>query len=163
MDSNHLETTWLGRQARRLLSGRVKDRLSTSDAVQEAQLRAVRSGMNFEDRGLRRAWFLRVLRNLVISESRRRKLVSFEGDLPGQGKSPSSLVEEAEGTRCARARLRVLPPRDRNLVELRVLEGLPFSEIASRLGLNSEGHARVIFQRSLGRLRRGTDDEQEGR
>ena len=119
--------------------------------------------MNFENQGLRRAWLFRVLRNLVISESRRRKLVSFEGELAGQGKSPSSLAEEAEGTRCARARLSVLPARDRNLVELRVLEGLPFSEIASRLGLNSEGHARVIFQRSLGQLRRGTDDEERSR
>jgi DNA-directed RNA polymerase specialized sigma24 family protein len=107
-----------------------------------------------------------VLRNVITSEGRRRSVVGFDSTIPeprAAGASASTVAELREDSRYARDRLRVLSERDRCLVELRVLEGLPFSEVAARLGLKSEAHARVVFQRSLQRLRSPADDEQRSR
>ena len=45
-----------------------------------------------------------------------------------------------------------LPGRDQKVVTLRIVEGLSFREVGIRLEV-SEAHARVIFSRSIARLR----------
>lgn len=154
------EPTWLRRRARQWMNRRVRRRLDSQDAVQEVYLRAARTQPSFDTTAKRRAWLLRVLRNLLASEARRRSLVTFDStvpDLRAPGPSPSRPLQVAEESRYARERLRVLSDRDRRVVELRVMEGLPFREVAARLGLGSEAHARVVFQRSIERVGRANE------
>lgn len=154
------DLSWLRRQARRLLDRRARAHMDSADAVQEVQLRALRNRPRFPDRARRRGWMKRVLRNLLASEGRRRDPVDFVPDSPDPrdpAGGPSAVARRREDSGYARELLRVLSERDRRVVELRVQEGRPFAEVAADLGLRSEGHARVIFQRAMAKLRERGD------
>jgi len=66
--------------------------------------------------------------------------------------SPVEALERAEEAARALASLAQLSPRQREVVALRALEGLPFTEIAAALGI-SEGATKVHFARGLRALR----------
>lgn len=156
-----LECSWIRRQARRLLDRRTRRHLESTDLVNEVLLREeqARDRVRFPNRGARRGWLLRVLRNLIASEARRRGPIAWEDSVSGSPdriETPSRIVQENEEARNARRLLHVLSERDRELVHLRVVENESFANIAERLEL-SEGNARVIFHRSLQALRRSAD------
>lgn len=154
------EKTWLHRQARRLLGSRLRRSVDSTDLVHETHLRVARGpGRTFPNRAALRAWLLRILRNVVAGEGRRRRTVQWEeslGEPVARGTSPSGHAAISEEARNARALMRALPARERQVVSMRVLEDEPFAVIADRLGL-TEGHARVIFHRSLQAMRRATN------
>jgi RNA polymerase sigma factor (sigma-70 family) len=138
--------------------------MDSLDAVQEVELRALRNKPEFANEARRRGWLMVVLRNVLFSEGRRHAVVAFDSGMPepvdGHG-SPSAGARAGEEARYALDLLRVLPERDRRVVELRVLEGRPFNEVASVLDLKCEGHARVLFQRSMAKLRDRSDSERD--
>jgi RNA polymerase sigma-70 factor, ECF subfamily len=119
----------------------LRDPHEAEDAVQEAFLRAVR---NFE--GFRgadgRAWILTIVRNVCITQMRRRKsagekvefdeAVHFaEEDASGQeARLESTLAAEA-----VRAGLDRLAVEFREVIVLRELEGLSYKEIAQVAGV----------------------------
>ncbi|MFT4540699.1 MAG: RNA polymerase sigma-70 factor (ECF subfamily) [Planctomycetota bacterium] len=159
-----LECSWIRRQARRFLNPRLRRGMDSTDLVnsvllKEEQARS-RNGSMFPNQQARRGWIATALRNLVVSEARRRRPIDWEDsffDLPGSENSPSKNVREIEDYCNARKRLRVLSERDRAVVELRVVEEESFERVGARLGI-TETSARVIFHRSLKKLRSSADD-----
>jgi RNA polymerase sigma-70 factor (ECF subfamily) len=153
------ERDWMRRRARRLLGPKLRRWADSEDVAQQAQLDAARQidGRVFASQTAFRGWLGRILRNRVIELARRRGHADVE--------SSASRCADSEGgpaTRCAERdealalhrRLAKLPERERRVVLLRVVEGLPFAEVGARVGV-AEGHARVIFNRVLASLRLG--------
>ena len=113
-----------------------------ADLVQEVYARVMASeGWRFVDEP--RAYVLTMIRNLGIQRLRRARVVSMQSltDMGGDhhvSEDPDAF-DEASGRqqlKLALAALRTLPPRCREVVELRRLHDLPSREIARRLGLS---------------------------
>lgn len=139
------------------------------DIVGEAFLRLMdrigRGGYaDKEDEELKRI-LMRICRNLVIDEQRRAGRVRMESfdDYPGEEEpdpspTPEEIAEERDEARRARAVLISLPPEQRCILEMRLVEGLSFAQIAKELGI-TENNAAVRFFRAkeeaARRLRKG--------
>lgn len=89
-----------------------------------------------------RAFAFRALRNLLINHARRARVVSMESvaDIDTLNTAVHSITPEREATateelRRLRAGLERLPPRCREVVVLRRIEGLSQRETAERLGV----------------------------
>jgi RNA polymerase sigma-70 factor (ECF subfamily) len=110
------------------------------DTVQEAFLRVWRRAERFDpERGGPRAWFLRLVRNLVIdhlrargSRDRAEKRSSDPGDIAPPPERPDDAVARAERAAQVRAALATLPQEQRRAIEIAYFEELTHSEIAAR-------------------------------
>ena len=158
------QQSWLRRRARGMLSPRLRRLMDSGDLAQDAYLLARRDmrGREFSGEPGFRSWLWTILRNLASGRARRLPQdqageISWSR-LPGRESAPSSRLRGREQEREVARRLRVLPKKEQTLVTLRVVEELPFREIAARLGL-SEGAARVAFHRSIQRLRAASRDD----
>jgi len=127
------------------------------DLLQETFLRVFRSLPTYDGRAPLRAWVGRIARNLCIDESRRTR--------PGQdlrtesgtgiverraGEVPTAerLLSKVEEREQVRAALGELPPLYREIVHLRVYEGLPYAEIALLLDC-SVGAAKQRMHKAI--------------
>jgi RNA polymerase sigma-70 factor, ECF subfamily len=157
---------YLRRLARRRLGSRLRGKLDESDLVQEAILQAHLAKDQFRGKSEpeRKAWFKTILENTVAGALRRfsrsRRAVDRETSLEpqshelparsagGQGPAttPSMKVgRDEELARLADA-LADLPDGQRRAVEMHHLEGLPFAEIAARMGKSKTSVAGLVFR-----------------
>jgi RNA polymerase sigma-70 factor (ECF subfamily) len=134
--------------------------VSESDLVQDVFLQAVRANGTF--RGESYGEFVCWLRTIAVRISRNALWKS-----PDAGNSPqlldeqfviddtpdphASVIEQEDSARMADA-LQRLPAEMRQVVTLRLVEGLAHSEIATRTG-KSAGAVRMLFLRALEQLR----------
>jgi RNA polymerase sigma-70 factor (ECF subfamily) len=102
-------------------------------------------------------WLHRVAANLAISRLRReRSLVGklralwFAADR-ADTETARHVIEREQTARDIREALRMLPPRERVVICMKVLDGASQREIARTLEL-SEGYVSKLIQRSLQRL-----------
>lgn len=110
------------------------------DAVQEAFLRVWRRAERFDPaRGGPRAWFLRLVRNLVIdalrargSRDRTETRSVDQGEERGGPERPDEAVVRSERAAHVREALAELPQEQRRAIEIAYFEGLSHSEIAAR-------------------------------
>ena len=160
MDPDHLgrERSWLRRQAHRLIGPKMRRWTDSEDLAHMAHVEAQRDleGRSFANRRAFRGWLRVILGRLASREGRREGgievIAAGTSRLPGRGRSPSQGAALADSGRWLRERIEGLPPRDKRVVLMRVVEDQPFGTIAARLSI-SEGNARVIFHRALKRLR----------
>jgi RNA polymerase sigma-70 factor (ECF subfamily) len=104
------------------------------DASQEAMLRAYRFFNGFHGSDVR-AWLLQIVRNTCftwLEKNRRVKdMTEFDEELHGtQGQTPESLAIVADSRGRLTHALESLPPRYREVIVLRELEGCSYKEIA---------------------------------
>jgi RNA polymerase sigma-70 factor (ECF subfamily) len=165
------------------LRGRLRARVNPSDVVQETFLQA---SCHFDDfrgdseqelldwlRSILRRAFLRIVHRQVLARKRtiyREVALQDEAieqlpapsilakSLVSPGSSPSSPVRRREESTTLMERLGRLPAPFRQVLALRNLEGLPFAEVAQRMG-RSPGAVRILWLRALDRLRREYPDE----
>lgn len=112
-----------------------------------------------------RAWLYRIARNQVIDFYRTRKpSANLDPDLalPAHDPPPEDLVQLGESTRDLRLALGRLEGLHRQVLLLRFMGELSYSETAAALGL-TENYVRVLQYRALRRLRAllAGDEEKE--
>jgi RNA polymerase sigma-70 factor (ECF subfamily) len=108
-------------------------------------IRGLRNPHTFE------AWFWRIARNKFHDHLRRRRRTpqNQDTDIAHDGPEEKLVIEaEHESVRVA---LQELPARDRELLWLRDVAGLPYGDIAGRYGATS-GAVRVAVMRARRRL-----------
>lgn len=110
-----------------------------------------------------RPWLYKVARNKCIDMIRRRRalpVVSLEGtneesgglDPPALGPLPDDVYERAELQHLLQEAIATLPERSREVVAMRYVGDLTFTEIGLALGM-PENTAKTLFQRAKSQLR----------
>jgi len=138
----------------------------TVDLSQSVFVDVLRDLPRFEDRGedAFRSWLLLKAENKVRMKLRHRMdrdgrlredLLTMGADrLQSYAPGPVTSAGDSEERGWLHEALLALPPPDRRIVLLRTREGLPYAEIARRVGLESADAARMRFARALLALRR---------
>lgn len=135
----------------RYLARHCGDREEAADLRQETYERAL-AGAHGQPPNATRAFVFTIARNVLIDRARRAKIVSFERiaeiePWDGDRDSADRALTARDELRRAMAGLDQLPPRCREVVRLRKVEGLNIRETAARLGV---GHHTVERQLTLG-------------
>jgi RNA polymerase sigma-70 factor (ECF subfamily) len=113
----------------------LRGRNDSEDVAQEAMLRAFRFFRGFHG-GDVRAWLLQIVRNSCYTwlEKNRPMELSTEFDeelYPQPGATPESLAIAGDNRERLTRALEALPPRSREVLVLRELEGCSYKEIAA--------------------------------
>jgi len=113
----------------------MRGRADAEDVAQEAMLRAFRFFRGFHG-GDARAWLLQIVRNTCytwLEKNRRVKdMTEFDEQFHGPpGPTPESLAIAADSRGRLTHALESLPPRYREVIVLRELEGCSYKEIAT--------------------------------
>jgi RNA polymerase sigma-70 factor (ECF subfamily) len=151
------------------LDSRLRSRVDPSDVVQETQLEAYRRLDDFLERKpmpfhvwIRRAAYERLvdLRRQHIESKRRatgrevplpdRSSMLLARRLVGSASTPSRQLERRELTRRVRHIVGLLPDADREMLFLRVYEGMPYDDIGGILGVEPAAarkrHGRALLK-----------------
>jgi RNA polymerase sigma-70 factor (ECF subfamily) len=134
---------------------RTLQRALAEDLTSTTFLKAMESIRSFNaDKGEIRSWLYRIARNALIDHYRRREpTLDIENVWGLAGDEFSDLSTElAINAEKVRTALSTLKPMQRDVVLLKVWEGLSHQEIADILG-TSEGNSKVLFSRAMGELR----------
>ena len=137
----------------------LRGRNDAEDVAQEALLRAYRFFRSFNGADAR-AWLLQIVRNACYSwlEKNRPMDLSTEFDeqlYPQSGATPESLAIAGDDRERLTRALEALPPRFREVLVLRELEGCSYKEIASITSMpmgsvmSALSRARQRLQQSL--------------
>lgn len=137
----------LYRVAFRLLGSREE----AEDAVQDLYIRLWNTPGSQDRVNNPQAWCLTVLRNLCIDRLRTRagqKEVPVYENIPGE-----EMPERSDRLERVLEVIRTLSPKNRELLRLRLVEGLSFVEISRMTGLG-ETALRVAFHRLKNKLKK---------
>jgi RNA polymerase sigma-70 factor (ECF subfamily) len=129
-------------------------RSDAEDITQDAFINAFRKIDQFKTSGSFVGWLLRIARNQHIDKLRKEKKFDTSGsefdllNLPDDRTPEAQVVSDAMLDDLYAG----LKPQEKVLLDLRIFQQMPFSEIAEHLG-SSEGNARLVFHRLIVRLR----------
>ena len=137
----------------------LRNRPDAEDVVQEAMLRAYRFFDHFRG-GEARAWLLQIVRNSCYSWLEKNRpselMTEFDEELhPQPSVSPESLAIAGDNRERLGRALETLPPRFREVLVLRELEGCSYKEIATITAIpigtvmSALARARQRLQRAL--------------
>lgn len=137
----------------------LRNRADAEDVVQEAMLRAYRFFDRFRG-GDARAWLLQIVRNTCYSWLEKHRpgelMTEFDEDLHQRpAPNPETLATQADERQQLMRALDSLPPRSREVLVLRELEGCSYKEIAEVTGIpmgtvmSTLSRARERLQRAL--------------
>ena len=131
------------------------------DLYQETIVRALERLGTLRDPERFRAWMLIMARNTMTQGLRKRSEVALSqpaDSLHDQrgGEGALEALEQRELAEQVRSALEQLPPRQREVCELRSDRGLSHAEIAELLGI-TEANARANFYQGLRKLRAALD------
>jgi RNA polymerase sigma-70 factor, ECF subfamily len=142
----------------------VHDEETARDLTQETFLRGMRGLEGFRgDAGIG-TWLRTIATNVVRSHARARAAtlsVPLDPALPSDAQDPAAATLAADDRRALARAVAELPPRQREVVRLRIYEELSYSEIARLTGSN-ENAAKVNFHHALKRLRRVLNERAAG-
>ncbi|HKI37418.1 MAG TPA: sigma-70 family RNA polymerase sigma factor [Gemmataceae bacterium] len=154
---------YLKAQVRSWLGGDLARRLDESSLAQESLLRIEKGWHDFRGRSVPEllGWVRRIAYHVTLD--RKKGLVADPAaadlqDLPGGGPSPLDAVVNAEEALRLAAALEQLPEPRRAVIVGRLIDGLPFEELARQMGKTS-GALRVLFKRAVEQLRQVLGDE----
>jgi RNA polymerase sigma-70 factor (ECF subfamily) len=140
----------------------LRGRADAEDVAQEAMLRALRFFRGFHG-GDVRAWLLQIVRNSCytwLEKNRPMEITTeFDEDLhPQPGANPESLAIAGDNRERLTRALESLPPRFREVLVLRELEGCSYKEIAAITSMPI-GTVMSALARSRQRLQRILTEE----
>jgi RNA polymerase sigma-70 factor (ECF subfamily) len=120
------------------------------DLAQEAFMRAYRSLRGFRGEASFRTWLTRIAINLALKARRSRRATVALEDAPEMQSAAAG--PDAALKRQVRQAVGGLPPRQRQILLLKVYEGMKFTEIAQIAGI-SIGTAKATFFQAVRSLR----------
>ncbi len=138
----------------------LRDEAQAEDVMQATYLRAFAQIATFEARSSFATWLTRIAINEALAERRRGlRTVPQDGaimdELPGRGRSPEELAQDAEHRRILVRAVDALPEHFRTVFMLRQVQELSVEETALCLELKEETvrtrlhRARVLLRRGL--------------
>ncbi len=142
-----------------LIYGIVRDRHEVEDVAQDVFLKVFTRIDSFDERSRFYTWLYRVAANAAkdhVKKRSRRPAVALEEDehfADETGDAPWARASSAETRRFVREAIASLPPKYREVLALRELDGMSYSEIAQVLKL-SMGTVESRLHRARDRLRR---------
>jgi RNA polymerase sigma-70 factor (ECF subfamily) len=148
---------------------RLGDRDDAEDAASAVFVAALRGLSGFRDRGRDdsfRAWLFRIAHNEVAMRHRSRsrhpeQFLTDADEVTDPTVSPEDLAVRADGHRRLAGLMAILPPRERETIELRLAD-LTTREIAQILGA-TEQSVRAAQARAVARLRAAMGGEGDAR
>jgi RNA polymerase sigma-70 factor (ECF subfamily) len=175
-----LYRNYLGVLARVEIGRRLQGKIDDSDLIQDAFLEAHRHFGQFRGttEGELVAWLRQILagrlgrivrhyfgthrRDIRLEQELAMRIDqssrALDGGLMARGSSPSQQAARREQAVLLADALQRLPDTYRDVIILSHLEGLPFPEVARRMGRSLES-VKNLWARALGRLRRSMGDE----
>jgi RNA polymerase sigma-70 factor (ECF subfamily) len=156
----------------RLARGYVSSQAVAEDVAQEAWVGVLRGIDRFEGRSSLRTWIYRIVANIArtraVKEARSAPFSSF-GDEPSvdperfidghwaKPPEPWRAVLDSEARALVDRAIAALPDRQRQVIELRDVEGLSAEEVRNVLEL-SETNQRVLLHRARSKVRAALED-----
>lgn len=151
----------VGPSAYRLALSLVGQRAAAEDVVHEAFARLVARLDGLRDPQALDGYVTRAVRNLALNRLRRRRNAEAATETLAAGASgwvaPVDPADPERARRVARA-LGALPPKQREVVQLRVYEGLSFPQIAARTRVPL-GTLHSRYRLALTRLRATLEED----
>lgn len=139
------------------LARRTRGREEARELFQETLVRAF-EGLGDLRAGERlRSWLISIAHNTLRQRLRRPRDEPFPLDLPAPAEDRERLEREESAAR-ARAAVAALPPRQREVFELRVVGELEHARIGELLGITEE-NSRANFHQAMRSLRARLGDE----
>lgn len=111
---------------------------AAEDLTQNVFVRILQSADRYQPSGQLEAYFLRIARNLWIDHQRRGarfRRVEDGADAVDGRPGPEAQSSTRDRAELVRAALAALEPRERELLELAVLQHLPYKDVAALLGI----------------------------
>jgi RNA polymerase sigma-70 factor (ECF subfamily) len=139
------------------------NREDAREAFQETFLRAYERLGTLREAGRLRSWLLSIALNFArqrLREAGREAGEAPHGDAGRAGHAPpaSEPVERAELSARLRSEIDALPPRQREVVELRMNAELSHAEIGEVLGISEES-SRASYYQAVRRLRSRMEEQ----
>lgn len=122
------------------------------DLAQETFIRAFRSLATYQPRGRFVNWLLTIARNLALNHRRRPDPALPASDRLEEAAAPGHRDDYLQEPLSQHRYLKVLKPTEREVLLLRVVEELPYDDIADITGLGN-GALRKLVCQALARLR----------
>jgi RNA polymerase sigma-70 factor (ECF subfamily) len=154
----------------RFVSARVRDAHAARDLVQEVYTKAFRHRARFDERRSFSSWIYAIARNSCVDYLRRRVRDPLSAVAPsappdldslpdGDALDPAQAASRKDLVEAVRRELERLPDHRRAAVEMKIVEGLTYREIAEALGAPLGTVAfwvRESLETVAARLRRST-------
>jgi RNA polymerase sigma-70 factor, ECF subfamily len=140
---------------RGMIARRVADAALVEDLCQEAWLRAFRALPGFRGDSAFSTWLHSIVRNVLISSSRRKTLVHYHSDLAED--AARSAADPTELRMDLQRALADLPDGMRQVLILHDVEGWTHQEIATTLGV-AEGTSKSQLFKARAKLREALRD-----
>jgi RNA polymerase sigma-70 factor, ECF subfamily len=127
----------------------VRDTQTAEDIFQDTSIKALTRGGPFETVGQLLSWAQVTARHAAIDWLRRRRpeWITLEGDVLDLLESQATLLPEGARVDALRECLETVPPRSRQMLELRYFDGRSCDQVAETLGIKLS----AVYQR-LSRL-----------
>jgi RNA polymerase sigma-70 factor, ECF subfamily len=150
----------------------VRSRAAAEDVVQDSWLAAIDGFLRFGGRSSVRTWLFRILRNIARTRGRRDARTSPFSEMNGTGPAdplerpvrwetqalwvtgtdPEAELLSTELAERIESAIAALPPRQREVIVLRDVEGWPADEVCNTLGI-TQTNQRVLLHRARSRVR----------
>lgn len=130
-----------------------RDRQRAEEAVQDTFLKIWRRAEGFDPtKGAAQSWIFTIAKRSAIDVSRREQRAPFPTDLTPEDTPVPDANDELTATWQVNMALSELPPEQRSVIDLFVIEGLTHTEVAERLALPL-GTVKTRIYAGLKRLR----------
>lgn len=127
-----------------------------SDLSQEIFVKVFKALDGYKFLGKFESWFFTIARRTIIDQHRKKKLKTFSFDSVGLNESEIPSREQSQHEELEI--LQTLPAREREILQLRFVEGLSYEEISEITDMN-QGSLRNIVWRSVKRMQEVNSDE----
>jgi RNA polymerase sigma factor (sigma-70 family) len=136
----------------------VKETEEAKDLTQEILTKIFQGLSAFKNKGRFEAWFFIVARRTIIDSHRKKQLKTYSYDNDKLDEAANKQHQQSEKSQTTQELLITLPNNEREILQLRFLEGLSYQEIAKAVNM-SQGSVRNAVSRAIKRIQESNSNE----